>query len=67
MNDDRSPLLTLISCITCKMAMRLEKLSPTEDGKDVIQYRCEQCGDIERVSLVRRTWPSPARSADSNR
>ena len=66
MNDDRSPLPTLISCINCKMTMRLERMSPMEDGKDVIQYRCEKCGGIERVSLVRRTWPQLARSADSN-
>ena len=52
MNDDRSPLLTLISCIICKLTMRLEKMSPMEDGRDVIQYRCEKCGAIERVSLV---------------
>ena len=25
-------------------------MSPMEDGKDVIQYRCEKCGAIERVS-----------------
>jgi hypothetical protein len=66
MNDDRSPLLTLISCIICKLTMRLEKMSPMEDGRDVIQYRCEKCGAIGRVSLVRGTWPQPARSADSN-
>ena len=66
MNDDRSPLLTLISCIICKLTMRLEKMSPMEDGRDVIQYRCEKCGAIERVSLVRGTWLQPARSADSN-
>jgi hypothetical protein len=62
MNDDRSPLLTLISCITCKKTMRLEKLSPADDGKDVIQYRCERCGRIERVHLVRGTWPLERRS-----
>ena len=66
MNDDGSPLPTLISCIICKMTMRLERMSPMEDGKDVIQYRCEKCGGIERVSLVRGTWPQPAKSADSN-
>jgi RNase P subunit RPR2 len=60
MNDDDSPLLTLISCIVCRRTMRLEKSSPgeREDGKDIIQYRCEQCGRIERVSLVRGSWPA---------
>jgi hypothetical protein len=57
MNDDHSPLLTLISCIACKKTMRLEKMAPADDGKDVIQYRCEQCRRIERVQLVRGTWP----------
>jgi hypothetical protein len=57
MNDDRSPLLTLISCIVCKKTMRLERSYPGEEGKDVIQYRCEQCDRIERVYLVRGSWP----------
>lgn len=59
MNDDRSPLLTLITCVECKTAMRLEKSFPGEEGKDVIQYRCERCNQTEQVTLVRRTWPSP--------
>jgi hypothetical protein len=57
-NDDRSPLLTLISCISCIRTMRLETSFPGTEGKDIIQYRCEQCGRIERVLLVRRTWPA---------
>lgn len=56
-NDDRSPLVTLISCIVCNRAMRLEKSDPGDDGKDLIQYRCEQCGRIERVHLIRGAWP----------
>jgi hypothetical protein len=59
MNDDRSPLLTLISCIACRKPMRLEQISPTDGGKDVIQYRCEQCGRTEQVKLLRRSWPAP--------
>ena len=58
MNDDRSPLLTLISCIDCQQTMRLEKGYPGEDGKDIIQYRCQQCGRIELISLVRGNWPT---------
>lgn len=57
-NDDRSPLVTLISCIACSQTMRLEKSYPADDGKDVIQYRCEQCGRVERVHLIRRGWPN---------
>ena len=58
MNDDRSPLLTLISCIDCQQTMRLETSHPGEDGKDIIQYRCQQCGRIELISLVRGSWPA---------
>jgi hypothetical protein len=64
MNDDRNPLLTLISCIVCKKTMRLERSTPGDDGKDVIQYRCEQCSRIERVRLVRGSWPSASEVAD---
>ncbi|WP_249159489.1 hypothetical protein [Bradyrhizobium tropiciagri] len=58
MNDDRSPLLTLISCISCHRTMRLETSYPGSEGKDIIQYRCMRCGRIERVLLVRRSWPA---------
>jgi hypothetical protein len=58
-NDDRSPLVTLISCVVCNQTMRLERSYPGDEGKDVIQYRCEQCGRIERVLLIRGAWPDP--------
>ncbi|UGY14303.1 hypothetical protein [Bradyrhizobium septentrionale] len=59
MNDDRSPLLTLISCISCIRTMRLESSHPAgTEGRDILQYRCEQCSRIERVQLVRRSWPA---------
>jgi hypothetical protein len=61
MNDDHSPLLTLIS-IACKKTMRLEKMAPADDGKDVIQYRCEQCSRIEQVQLMRPSGCSIAGS-----
>jgi hypothetical protein len=57
-NDDRSPLLTLISCVSCVRTMRLETSYPGSEGRDVLQYRCEQCNRIERVLLVRRIWPA---------
>jgi RNase P subunit RPR2 len=63
MNDDRNPLLTLISCIVCNKPMRLEGSSPSRyDGEDILQYRCEECGRIERVRLVRGSWPAAAPS-----
>ncbi|VIO74631.1 hypothetical protein CI1B_54050 [Bradyrhizobium ivorense] len=57
-NDDRSPLLTLISCVSCARTMRLETSYPGSEGRDILQYRCERCNRIERVLLVRRTWPA---------
>jgi len=58
MNDDKSPLTTLISCVECAKTMRIEKIDPDGKGRDMIQYRCDTCGRIERLRLVRRTWPS---------
>jgi hypothetical protein len=60
MNDDQSPLTTLISCIECVKTMRIERIDPDGDGKEIIQYRCGHCARIERLRLVRRTWPSPS-------
>ena len=58
MNDDQSPLTTLISCVECAKTMRIEKIDPDGKGRDMIQYRCDYCGRIERLRLIRRTWPS---------
>jgi len=58
MNDDQSPLTTLISCVECAKTMRIEKIDPDGKGRDMIQYRCDSCGRIERLRLIRRTWPS---------
>ena len=60
MNDDQSPLTTLISCVECAKTMRIEKIDPDGKGRDMIQYRCDSCGRIERLRLIRRTWPSGA-------
>jgi hypothetical protein len=54
MNDDKSPLADLMSCITCSQIMKLEKSMPDGTGGDLIQYRCEICGRIEMLRLVRR-------------
>jgi hypothetical protein len=51
MNDDKSPLLDLISCLVCHQTMKLEKIDPDGEGDDLIQYRCKQCGSIERLRL----------------
>ena len=54
-NDDKSPLIDLLSCIVCSETMKLEKSSPDEDGMDIVQYRCGLCNRIERVRLFRRS------------
>jgi hypothetical protein len=53
-NDDKSPLIELLSCIVCKVEMKIEKSSPDAEGKDIIQYRCRRCDRIELVRLLRR-------------
>jgi hypothetical protein len=58
MNDDKSPLTDLMSCIVCHRTMKLEKSSPDAESGDLIQYRCETCGRIETLKLVRRSAPS---------
>jgi hypothetical protein len=55
LNDDKSPLIDLISCIICKKTMKLEKSAPDAEGRDIIQYRCDLCSRIERVRLFRRS------------
>jgi hypothetical protein len=54
-NDDKSPLIDLLSCIVCNETMKLEKSSPDAKGMDIIQYRCGLCNRIERVRLFRRS------------
>src|SRR6202790_3696315 len=58
LNDDKSPLIDLLTCIVCKRTMKLEKSAPDADGMDIIQYRCGRCGRIERVRLFRRSAPA---------
>jgi hypothetical protein len=55
MNDDKSPLVELMSCIVCCQPMNLEKIDPDGEGNDLIQYRCRLCGRIERLRLFRRS------------
>src|SRR3954452_22038818 len=53
-NDDRSPLLDLMTCLFCRKTMVLEKIDPDGEGNDLIQYRCKLCNHVERVRLYRR-------------
>ena len=54
-NDDRSPLIDLLTCIACKVTMKIEKSDPDENGSDLVQYRCELCSRIELVRLLRQS------------
>jgi hypothetical protein len=56
MNDDRSPLLDLMTCIECSQTMKLEKAEPDGKGNDLIHYRCKVCRRLEIVRLTRRSW-----------
>jgi hypothetical protein len=58
LNDDKSPLIDLLTCIVCKRTMKLEKSSPDDEGRDMIQYRCDLCSRIERMRLFRRSRDS---------
>jgi hypothetical protein len=58
LNDDKSPLIDLLTCIVCKRTMKLEKSAPDAEGRDIIQYRCDLCSRIERVRLFRRSRDS---------
>jgi hypothetical protein len=58
LNDDKSPLIDLLTCIVCERTMKLEKSSPDDEGRDIIQYRCDLCSRIEQVQLFRRSRDS---------
>ena len=57
MNDDRSPLLDLMTCIACEQTMVLERADPDDKGNDLIKYRCAHCRRTETVRLIRRSGP----------
>ena len=52
-NDDKSPLIDLLTCIECKVTMKIVRSDPDANGSDLVQYRCELCGRIELVRLIR--------------
>ena len=59
-NDDKSPLIDLLTCIICKVTMMIASSTPESSGTEIIQYRCEQCGGIELVRLIRGSRDAPA-------
>ena len=61
MNDDKSPLIDLLSCFVCRAGMKIEKSAPDAHGHDIIQYRCQCCDRIERIRLFRRERDAASR------
>jgi transposase-like protein len=59
-NDDRSPLIDLITCIECKVAMKIAKSDPDANGSDLVRYRCDLCGRNVLVRLIRRSRDAAA-------
>jgi hypothetical protein len=55
LNDDKSPLIDLLSCFVCKETMKIKRSAPDRKGHDIVQYRCPRCGRIESVRLFRRS------------
>ena len=55
-NDNTSPLIDLLTCIKCKVTMKIAKSDPDANGTDLVQYRCELC---DRIELVRSDPPKP--------
>ena len=53
-NGDKSPLIDLLTCIECKVTMKIAKSAPSTNGSDLVQYRCDLCGRTELVRLNRR-------------
>jgi len=59
-NDDKSPLIDLLTCIICKVTMKIADTAPDAEGSDLIQYRCELCNRTELVRLLRRSRDAAA-------
>ena len=53
-NDDKSPLIDLLTCRKCKATMKIASSAPDAEGRDLVQYRCELCNKTEIVRLFRR-------------
>ena len=59
-NDDKSPLIDLLTCIVCKVTMKIANSAPDTEGRDLVQYRCELCNRIELVRLFRSSRDAAA-------
>lgn len=59
-NDDKSPLIDLLTCIVCKVTMKIANSTPDAEGSDLVQYSCELCNRTELVRLFRRSRDAAA-------
>jgi hypothetical protein len=50
-NDDKSPLIDLLTCIECNVTMQIANTALDADASDLIQYRIR----TELVRLLRRS------------
>ena len=50
-NDDKSPLIDLLTCIECNVTMKIANTALDADASDLIQYRIR----TELVRLLRRS------------
>src|SRR6476659_4781998 len=59
-NDDKSPLIDLLTCIICKVTMKIANSTPDADGSDLVQYHCQLCNGTELGRLFRRSRDAAA-------
>jgi hypothetical protein len=59
-NDDKSPLIDLLTCAVCNVQMTISNSIPETSGSDLVRYCCNQCGGIETIRLIRRNREAPA-------
>ena len=59
-NDDKSPLIDLLTCIECKVTMKIANSDPDANGSDLVQYRCDLCGRVELARLIHRSRDAAA-------
>ncbi|MET0676450.1 MAG: hypothetical protein ABW175_11685 [Bradyrhizobium sp.] len=62
-NDDKSPLIDLLTCPVCNLQMTISQSFPEASGSDLVRYRCDQCGGIETIRLIRRIRDPRAQAA----
>ncbi|MET0679181.1 MAG: hypothetical protein ABW175_25560 [Bradyrhizobium sp.] len=59
-NDDKSPLIGLLTCAVCNVQMTISNSIPETSGSDLVRYGCDHCGGIETIRLIRRNRDASA-------